>query len=153
MSAPLTEREMRDTEAARPKTIGELSDYVEALVKRDHDYGTCVYAMSLAANAAFNYVAGQLGVTGFQASCADLDIVRRTRGLKGPFMLIDAEKMLYPQYSLPTQLAEALQEWGQWAADEARKRLAEHDDGFAHADVLQHWRDLAAKFPAVESAS
>jgi hypothetical protein len=138
-----TEAEMRDSDAAHPKTIGELSDYIEALVKREHDYGTCVYAMSMAATAAFNYVAGQLGVTGFQASCADMDILRRTRSLKGPFMLIDAEKMLYPQYDLREQLAEALTEWQGWAGDEAKKKLAE-GNGRAHPDVLAHWRALAA---------
>lgn len=139
----MTETEMREDQAAHPKTIGELSDCIQALVKQDHDYGTCVYAMSLAATAAFNYVASQLGVTGFQASCADLDIVRRTRSINGPFMLIDGNKMLYPQYDLHAILSKAMDGWTEWAAKEAKKKLAEASH--AHPDVVAHWEALAAK--------
>jgi len=140
---PMTEAEMREAPAASPKTIGELSDCIQSLVKQEHDYGTCVYAMSLAATAAFNYVASQLGVTGFQASCADLDIVRRTRSIKGPFMLIDGEKMLYPQYDLHAILSEAMNGWKEWAAKEAVKKLAETTS--AHPDVVAHWKSLASE--------
>ena len=76
------EKEMRDAKVPWPKTEEQLQQYVNSLVERPHDYGTCVYAMSMAATAAFNYVAGQLGVTGFQSSCADMDVIRRTRGYK-----------------------------------------------------------------------
>lgn len=150
MSAPtpMTEGQMREMEAARPATIGELSDHIESLVKMPgHDYGTCVYAMSLAATAAFNYVAGQLGVTGFQASCADLDIVRRTRLLKGPFILLKGEDMLFPQYSLQERLQEAVAEWTPWAAEEAKKLLAETRADMAHPNVIEHWKRLAGERP------
>lgn len=145
MSTPTTqptEKEMREAEAANPKTIGELSDYIEAMVKREHDYGTCVYAMSLAATATFNYVASQLRVSVFQANGADLDILRRTRRINGPFMLIKGIDMLYPQYDLGANLKEAIAEWSPWAADEARK-LLESNSTTAHPDVVAHWRKLA----------
>ena len=138
------EAAMREAEAARPKTIGELSDVVEALVAGEHDYGTCVYAMSLAAVAAFNYVAHRLDVTGFQASCADMDVLRRTRRLEGPFMIIDGSKMLYPQYDLEAQVREALVEWEPWAAKEAQKRLKDLGQ-HAHPNVKAHMEMLAAK--------
>jgi hypothetical protein len=66
-----TEAEMRDSEAPTHGTVEELAAYVRVLVERPHDYGTCVYAMSLAATAAFNFVAHKLGVTMFQASWGD----------------------------------------------------------------------------------
>lgn len=111
MYEKMIEQEMRDTEVPRANTIGELSDYIESLVAKQHDYGTCVYAMSMAATAAFNYVARQLGVTGFQASCADMDVLRRTRRIKGPFMLVDSDKMLYPQYSIERDVRAAMKAW------------------------------------------
>jgi len=74
-----TEKEMREAKEPWPYTEQQLTEYIASLVDRQHDYGTCVYAMSLAAAAAFNYVAHKLGVTGFQSSCADLDFIRRTR--------------------------------------------------------------------------
>lgn len=138
----MTEQEMRDAEAAHPKTTADLADYINELVNQEHDYGTCVYAMSMAATAAFNLVAHRLGVTGFQASCADMDILRRTRSIKGPFMLIDGENMLYPQYDLQAKLAEAMDEWREWARGEAAKLLAKNEK--AHPDVIAHWKQLSA---------
>lgn len=61
------EKGMREAKVPWPHTKEQLTEYVESLVNRTHDYGTCVYAMSMAAEAAFNYVAHHLGVTGFQA--------------------------------------------------------------------------------------
>lgn len=136
-----TEAEMREAKVPWPKTKEQLVEYIESLVNRSHDYGTCVYAMSMAAEAAFNYVASKEGTTGFQASCADLDFVRRVRLLKGPFMLIKAEDMLYPQYNLFDQLSEAMEKWKPWAKKEAVKKLAETDH--AHPDVIAHWKSLA----------
>ena len=139
-----TEAEMRDEKAPTPEIVEQLAAYVKGLVDRDHDYGTCVYAMSLAATAAFNFVASKLGVTEFQASCADLDILRRLRHLDGPFMLIKGEDMLYPQYDLPEKLREAMSEWRDWVAGEARKRLA-GNTSFVHPAVVAHWERLAAQ--------
>ena len=137
-----TETEMREAETPWPKSINELTEYVESLTEREHDYGTSAYAMSLAATAAFNYIASRLGTTGFQASCADLDFVRRSRGIKGPFMLIRGEDMLYPQYDLRGKLNEALFEWRDWAAKEAARLLT--DKNGACSEVVEHWKKLAA---------
>lgn len=136
-----TEAEMREAKEPWPYTFEQLREYIDSLVNRQHDYGTCVYAMSLAATAAFNYVAHQLGVTGFQSSCADLDFIRRTRSIKGPFMLIKGEDALYPQYDLRQKLSETLQEWKPWLKEEATKKLLETDH--AHPNVLEHWKKLA----------
>lgn len=136
------EAAMRGEEAPECDTVEQLAAYIQSKIDGQHDYGTCVYAMSLAAVAAYNLVARKLEVTGFQASMADLDIVRRTRRIKGPFMLVDANKMLYPQYSLPGDLSKALDKWMPWAAEEAKKKLADSPD--AHPDVIRHWQALAA---------
>ncbi len=139
-----TEQEMRDTKVPTPEAINGLSEYIESLADRQHDYGTCVYAMSMAATAAFNYIAHRLGVTGFQASCADLDIIRRTRGINGPFVLLKGEDLLYPQYDLPQELSECIQEWGPWAAEQAKKKLAAlKADEMIHPAVRERWELLA----------
>lgn len=139
-----TEQEMRSEKAPWPETLEALSEYIASLTERKHDYGTCVYAMSLAATAAFQHVAHKLGVTGFQASCADLDIVRRTRGMEGPFILLKGEDMIYSQYDLPGKLREAMDEWAGWAAEQAAKKLAENKQENVHPDVWAHWVALAA---------
>ena len=136
-----TESEMREATSPWPYTPEQLTQYIGSLVDRSHDYGTCCYAMSLAATAAFNYVAHKLGVTGFQASCADLDFLRRSRHLNGPFMILKAEDALYPQYDLHGKLQEAMDGWKQWLKDEAAKKLAETES--AHPRVTAHWKTLA----------
>lgn len=145
MAAPMkesasTEAELREAKVPWPYTQGQLTEYIESLVQKTHDYGTCVYAMSMAAEAAFNYVAHRLGVTGFQASCADLDFIRRTRNMDGPFILLKAEDALYPQYDLPAKLEEAMQSWQPWLKEHAEKNLRKSEH--AHPDVVAHWKEL-----------
>ena len=155
-----TEKEMREEKVPSFETMEELTNYINSLVDREHDYGTCVYAMSLAATAAFNYVASKLGVTGFQASCADLDIIRRTRHIESPFAMITADKALYPQHDIKADVEKYMDEWKEWVQKEARSKLKEHnhknelkkwtdDDGqehecyAVHPEVWAHWEKLA----------
>lgn len=137
-----SEAELRDSTAPTPDLPRDLAAYVAALTERQHEYGTCVYAMSLAATATFNYVASALGVTGFQAGCADLDVLKRTRGLKWG-KLLDFEKLLHPQYltdehypSWRVLLVEHREELGKRAAE----MLAKSPD--ASWRVVEHWRAL-----------
>lgn len=140
------EQELRDLEVPRLKTERDLLKYIDTLVKRDHDYGTCVYAMSMAAVAAFNYVSSKLGASGFQASCADLDIIRRTRLLECGFNIFKHEDLLYPQLKdhFPTY-EDLLEENKEHLQEEAKKLLAEAPS--AHPGVKAHWEWLAAGQP------
>jgi len=135
------EAAMRESDVPTAWTSHQLSEYIESLVEREHDYGSAVYAMSMAAVAAFNYVAHREGVTGFQASCADLDIVRRRRRIKGPFMFINLEDALYPQYDLHEKVDEMLTKNADWLKKEAARKLAESSG--AHPNVVAHWKRLA----------
>jgi hypothetical protein len=143
--ATATEQELRDAEAPRPQTAEELAAFVQLMATREHDYGTCVYAMSLSAVAAFNYIAHVQGVTGFQASCADLDIVRRTRHLEHGGGIQDYGNLLYPQYCNARHFPSAIdiiRERGRDLAKAAQACLAEN--GPAHPTVRAHWQWLAA---------
>lgn len=141
-----TEKELRDAKVPWPNDEEELIKYIHSLVERPHDYGTCVYAMSMAAVAAYNYVAQELGVTGFQASMADLDILRRTRGWEWG-KILDYDQLLYPQYCddehFPTWHW-LVEEHAQELAKKAEAKLAE-SDGVAAPAVLHHWKWLIEK--------
>jgi hypothetical protein len=145
-----TEQELRNSEAPWPKSIEELTAYIKSLVDRPHDYGTCVHAMSLSAVAAFYYVCSVLGATGFQASCADLDILRRIRGYKTSFHVCDHANLLYPQYcnaeKFPhwDELIERDADLQKWIADTARKNLA--TSSHSHPNVVAHWKMLVSRF-------
>lgn len=142
-----TEAELRELKVPTPSSPEELVSYIAALTDRPHDYGTCVYAMSMAAVAAFNMVASKLGVTGFQVSCADMDVLRRTRHMRGPFMLIDGANALYPQYDLHAKLTEFLASIRPWLATEATKEL-ERFPAEGSPSVRKHMEDLAAEAKA-----
>lgn len=139
-----TEQEMRDGNVPTFDTLEELNTYITTLETRSHDYATAAYTMSMAATATFNYMAFKLGVTGFQASCADLDVLRRTRNLTCPFKIIKADDMLYPQYDIPADVNKTIEKWEQWAAEAAEKLIAATTYN-THPRVMKHWQMLAAK--------
>lgn len=130
----------------RPRSLNDLTAYITEQLEREHDYNTAVEATTNVSVAAFNYAARVLGITGFQSSCADLGILRLTRGLDGPFGLLDGEQLLYPQYDLVAKAEEWVEKWKPELAAKAQKRLeAQNDAGFpAHPNVVERWRELAA---------
>jgi hypothetical protein len=122
-----------------------------ALVNFEHDGGEGGYeasadAMWKAALMAFNYVASQVGASGFQASWAALKFYGEAMGIKGPFGVYKLEDALYPQYDLVGRLSTFIDDQREWLRDEAKKRLDEHPDGptFVADRVWAHWQKLAA---------
>lgn len=140
----MTEQQLRDSSDPWPRTEDELLAQVRALVDRPHDYGTCCYAMSLAAVAAFNYVANRLGTTGFQAGAAQLDFIRRSRSHKFGTVIQDLGDILFPQYCDEQRFPhwdELLDREPNLAARivaEARRKLSS-DAEHAHPAVIAHW--------------
>jgi len=141
----MTEKEFVDIEPydePRARTLEDLLSLINALVERNHDYGTCVYAMTHAALVAFNYVAYKLGVTGFQAGCADLSFIQRTRRYNNGFRIIDYNKLLYPQYFdnpkyFPTA-HQLLEKNYEQLSKKAKELLTEKE--LAHPNVKKHWK-------------
>jgi len=140
----MTEKEFRDIESydePRTRTIEDLTAIIDALVEREHDYGTCVYAMTHAALAAFNYVAHKLGVTGFQAGAADMTFIGRTRNMENGFRIVDYNKLLYPQYyDSPEHFPSARQlliKNKEELSKKATELLGDRED--VHPNVKAHW--------------
>lgn len=143
--ATATEEELRKAPEPKPQSIEELSEFMRVLVSREHDYGTCVYAMSLCAVAAFNLVAHELGVTGFQASCADMDVLRYTRNFKWG-RIVNYDDLLYPQYLNIEHFPShdyLLDKEREELARRAKMLLTEHNSGPISIGVEAHWHWLA----------
>ena len=141
----LDEAGLRELKAPWPKTMEELTEFIKSLTEREHDYGTCVYAMSLAANAAFNYVSGVVGSSGFQASCADLDFLKRTRNYTHGFMILDYNKLLYPQFLDKEHFPgiwDCITNNKEELIKAAKELLSTTKD--AHPDVIKHWKRIIA---------
>jgi hypothetical protein len=135
-------------------TIEGVADAIKELIRGVGDpdvtlgietdgYGKCVEAMWRAAYVAHEYVARELGVTGFQHSVSSLRVLGALRGYEGPYMVIDASNALYPQYDLLGQVTEFLgsESTGKWLAEAAQKKLNE-DSGYANGRVVDHWWEL-----------
>jgi hypothetical protein len=142
----MNEHQLREAKTPWPKTIEELTAIIKELTERQHDYGTCVYAISLASLATYNYVASALGCTGFQASFADLDMIQRTRHMENGFRIVDYGKLLYPQY-LTGEHFPSMQDLLEENKDQLKKaaqKLLDEKSEHVHADVVAHWRKLAS---------
>lgn len=134
----LTEKEMREMKTPKIDSARKLAKFINKLIKQDHDYGTCVYAMSIGAEAAFRFVAGKLVVTGFQASCADLDFIKRIRHLT-VFRITDYEQMLYPQYAEEFDKTITSTTFD-WLRGEAIKKLSDPNCG--SPECRAHWQSI-----------
>jgi len=147
MTLPTTEAEMKDFTVPTFSNLDDLTSFIREVTTMEHDYGTAVYALSLATTATFNHVASKLGVTGFQTSCADLDLLRRVRGIDGPFGIVLGSDMLYPQYDLNDKIIEWKESWSGWAAEESarlyREFLRSEELSSYAAAVIRHWEAAA----------
>jgi hypothetical protein len=142
----MTEEELQKEKVPTFDNIEDLTSYIEQLKKRSHDYGTCCYAMSMSAVAAFNYIASALDVSGFQASCAGLDILKRTRDLDFGFQILDFKKLMYPQYVYNKEYFpnshELIEKHKAMLQKKAIEMLEENKN--PHPDVKAHWERLAS---------
>lgn len=148
----VSERQMRDFKTPFFSTLESLKDFLECLSNAFHDYGTAVYAMSIAAEAAFNYISSVQGSTGFMASLADLDFIKRTRRIEGDFAIVTDERYLYPQYAYKEK--ETSDMLRQSAAKKALEKLRDVKSGelnpkHVHPSVLQHWKSLVSEWTTV----
>lgn len=64
-----------------------------------YDYGTAPTAVKEVTVAAFNFMASELGITGFQAGFAQMEVIRELLALESGFRIVDYDKLLYPQYT------------------------------------------------------
>ena len=151
--------------ADEPRTLTELSDYIQSLVAFEEDGGSgyekSADAMWKAAAAAFNLVAREVGATGFQASWAALKFYGEVMHVECPFMIVRLEDALFPQYDIPGRVRGWMDESGEWVREKAAEKLAAYeadpvhdwtdDEGVEHhtptasPHVVEHWRALAGE--------
>lgn len=140
-----------------PKTVAELTAFIQDTLAADHDYETSAQALHDITVAAFNVAARALGSSGFQASWAALRFLGTVNSIDGPYAVVKAEDMVYPQYpTLADRAAQLEREWTPWAADQAREKLAElqqrEADGLpTHPKVIAHWEQLDRDNPVPSS--
>ncbi|WP_419877700.1 hypothetical protein [Brevibacillus centrosporus] len=134
---------MSDKYGYWPKTEQELIDFLHEHENKSHSYESVAESLTEVTLAMFNYFASKQGMTGFQASWGGLQFLKKSRGIEGPFGIIDGSKLLYPQYDLRKQLEDWIKEWEPQLAQMAKEKL-EETNCQAHPDVLERWQRLAS---------
>lgn len=157
------------TPASLDHLYAEIADLVAAVTDAEReidgqrDDSKCAEAMWRAGYMAVEYVASQLGMTGFQHSYAMLKLYQQAMHIDGPFMVLQVHDALYPQYDLQGRVWDFVQENHEWLAGQARTMLAEYeanptltytdDDGRTVTRprvaprVVEHWRGILASEP------
>jgi hypothetical protein len=128
-----------------PKTREEFDGLITTILTESHDYNTSAEAITDASVAVYNFVASELGCTGFQASWARLKFMQRAAGIEGPFMLVKLEDAVYPQYDLPGRVQEFINENKEWLRERALERIEDAEknpEWPPHPEVLAHWQKL-----------
>jgi hypothetical protein len=125
-----------------PNSLEEFLEYVKEIENQQHNYNSIAQALTDTTVAFFNYFASKHGMTGFQASWSGLQFLSKTRGLEAPFMIVDASKMLYPQYDLIADVHKFLDDVKPELSKMAKERL-EKDTTHVSYNVLNRWKELA----------
>jgi hypothetical protein len=122
-----------------------LTDLDEVEKIQGRAYSAAAEALVAAGKAAFDYVADEQGVSGFQGSWAALKLYGDLMNITCPYGIYKLEDALYPQYDLRARLDGWLTEPDniQWLADQAREHLA-HSEQMAPA-VRAHMEHLAQR--------
>lgn len=124
---------------------GSLADSDSAVTR---GYQQSADALWETAEAVFNFVAREVGASGFQAGWAAMQLFGKIQGIEGPWGFVRASDMVYPQTAdLAGKVAKWQEEWAGWVSEEAKKKLAKEDEYYgplrAHPNVIAHWKELA----------
>lgn len=136
-------------------TLEEMAALSQTQESKDA-YSAAADKLWIAAALAFNYTSHVVGATGFQAGWAAMQFVKEVKSIKGPFMLVRVEDMLYPQYDVPRKVEEFLNdpETIEWLQEQARQKLADLrgrlkegslEEEAVAPTVLAHWKALAGE--------
>lgn len=121
-------------------SLENLEEFIKGLIENNNDYNSAVDSVAKAGLAAMYIMSHELGITGFQASCALWAIIREWQysNNKTGMRMINYDDMLYPQYkdkmtTIPKDVWENLQK-------EAANNLSRNKD--AHPAVIAHWESI-----------
>lgn len=153
------EKLLRESEMLRPENEEELAVVIGALLNRKHDYGTSAISVALVGEAAMNFAAHKLGLTGFQFSVAEMALLARSRDMKCGGILVDFKDALYPQYDIMGTVRKALTEAQPQILNEAVKLAAKANEEAGKPETLgpspgvyKHWKLIVnGKTPYIKS--
>jgi hypothetical protein len=148
-ATPPTLEQLKDAIDLRIRQVTEATPQEEMTLENSDLFGDgymkCIEAMRDAAVMAFDYVASELGVTGFQASVAALQAYGMVMHIDGPFMMLQLRDALYPQSNPVERVEEWLSQESSrtWLQEQVAERMGDTfiPEGI-HPTVLAHWHAI-----------
>lgn len=128
---------MRTEEMQRVVKLSKINKMFYDEFRKEHDYNSAAEAPVTLANEMFDLVADELGLTGFQAGWAGLQLLAKINHIDCPFFIVKAEDYLYPQYD--KKLTESVSELRPWLAEKAYNLLKSH--GFENKARRTYFED------------
>jgi sulfur relay (sulfurtransferase) DsrC/TusE family protein len=128
---------MDDFDVPWPEDEEELLDFIRSELKAaDSEEGVDNYnrrseAVWRTALATFRYVANEANVNMEQARFAIMSFIRHSKGIDGPFALLDSDSMLFEtDDEIKQRINNWLDSWSEWVEDQARQMVEEeeHED-------------------------
>jgi hypothetical protein len=128
---------------ACPETEQELLDHLHSIEEQPHDYNSIAEALTDVTLAMFNYFANKHGMSGFQASWSGMKFIQKIRGMEAPFMILDSDKMLYPQYDIHKDVEKFIEEAKPQLGKIAKEKLENNTSSHVSPNVIERWKELA----------
>lgn len=125
------------------KSFEDLTAFLKDVKENyNYDYGVAPRSIAQATLAVAWYLAGEFGITGFQAGCVMWDFIKdwEFRNNKTSLKIVNYDNMLYPQYDYKFEKTISPRIWE--SLQKAAKENLEKDFEFAHPDVVAHWQSI-----------
>lgn len=124
------------------KTMDDLVDFLKYVESNcNYDYGVAPRSIAQSALATAWYMAGKMGITGFQAGFVMWDFIRdwKFRSNECGLKIVDYDNMLYPQYEDKFEKTIRSSTW-RALQEQAKKNL--EDSEYANPAVIAHWESI-----------
>ena len=136
---------MDDSDVPWPEDEEELLDFIRSeLEDVDSEGGVDNYnrrseAVWRTALVTFRYVANETNVNMEQARFAIMSFIRYSKGIDGPFALLDSDSMLFEtDDEIKQRVSDWLDSWSGWVEDQARQMIEE--ERFEDEEHMHHLR-------------
>jgi hypothetical protein len=147
MKKQLNEKDDKDIwkawfEEAKDMNLEAVPEFLRKLTEDyEHDYGTCVHAMTAALYGLGWALSREFGITGFQASAVAIEFVKHWNRYEC-FRFVDYKQLLYPQYADYYDKTISTETFD-WLQKKAKKQIEEMEsDGFGSSKVLDHMKAI-----------
>lgn len=126
----------------KPKSIDELSTYLDRLFKIKHTYDSSADAVVKALEAVDYLVSEKLGTSGFQMGWAHNRFFMENHDLKSGFLVVNFDDLRYPQKDIMAIVIRGINEVLRDPRFVTETMIMLDEKGDVHPDVKKRWEEI-----------